>query len=185
MTTSTITKASIAAASAACIAMGSAILGSAPAQAITLSAPFTIDVSSGTFAGAIGNGTVSWESSALTGSGLEILKPGTGLLGLNLNFLGNSYTAASAIGFPNRPRLIFSNGSLFGVDYLFQVQGTPEFLGLDPLSNEVTNGVLGAPPVGSYAATVPTPALLPGLLGLSLAVSALRKRKAEETEVQI
>ncbi|UBF27053.1 PTPA-CTERM sorting domain-containing protein [Kovacikia minuta CCNUW1] len=184
MTTSTMTKVSIAAASAACIAMGSTVLTSAPAQAITLSAPFQINVSSGTFAGATGNGTVSWESTALTGSGLEILQPGTGLLGLSLDFVGNTYTAASAVGFPSRPRLVFSNGSLFGLDYLFQVQGSTEFLGLDPLSNEVTTGVPGAPPVGSYAAAVPTPALLPGLLGLSLAVSALRKRKAEETTTQ-
>ncbi len=125
-----------------CTALAMVDLDNRPLQGIALSASFVFNVSSGTFVGAEGSGTVLWKPDYVAGSGLEVLKLGAGFIALNLSFLGNTYLASSAIGFPDCPRLIFSNGLFCGLDYAFQVHNSSELIRFDPLSDAVTDAAI-------------------------------------------
>lgn len=184
MTTSTIVKKlSVAITGAACIALGTANLEAAPAQAAILSAPLSINIDLGSGPVSSTAGSVTFDDSFLTGAGLEFLTTGSGLQSLNLTLLGNDYTAASdprpASFFP---RLVFNSGTLLGVNFQFQELTTGTLIQLDDLTEQVFTATSG--PIGTYVTgaptAIPTPALLPGLIGLGISITTLRKRQAEK-----
>ncbi|QZZ23128.1 PTPA-CTERM sorting domain-containing protein [Leptothermofonsia sichuanensis E412] len=184
MTTSTVVKKlSVAAVGAACIALGSTSLKPSPAQAAILSAPLSINVDLGSGPVSSTAGSVTFDDSFLTGAGLEFLTTGSGLQNLSLTLLGNTYTAASdprpATFFP---RLVFNGGTLLGLNFQFQELTTGTLVQLDDLTQQVFTATSG--PIGTYAigtpTVIPTPALLPGLVGLGISVATLRKRQTEK-----
>jgi hypothetical protein len=128
---------------------------------------------------------VTFDSSFLKGSGIEALTTSSGLQNVSLTLLGNTYTAASDPRPDNLfPRAIFNNGALFGVNFQFKELTTNTLVQLDDITSQVLNA--GFTPLGSYTAgvpkEVPTPALLPGLVGLGMSIATLRKRQAEKAK---
>jgi len=192
---------SIAIAGAACITIGSAVTASS-AQALVITNNFRVDITSGTLANQSFFGNFRYDDASLTGSGLETLDPSNGLQSLSFNFLGTTYTQQSDAGYldasPDQyPQLSFQNGSLLGLDFLVSENpifanstvipgsikafgiGGPDFQALD---NDPAANSEGAVTYGIQA--VPTPALLPGLLGLGVGVLRKRRSVAKEQPVE-
>lgn len=141
---------------------------------------------------------------------LPIITPSNGLLNVTFNFLGNTYNQtndADYLGDPNNPpypRLYFENGSFLVMEFLVSENptfsnptnipgetyqfnltydpdlGQPFFRSRTrPTSDPDQLGMsLGTVTYGIQA--VPTPALLPGLIGLGIGV--IRKRRTEAKE---
>lgn len=201
-----ITGLSTAIAGAVCFAIGSALAASS-AQAIAITQNFRVDITTGSLANQSFFGNFRYDDAALTDKSLEIIDPvngnqiidsSNGLLDLSFNFLGNTYTQTSDGGFPDFPQLNFQNGAFQALDFIVSespfapnptvipglvfefgtgfdaTAGVPFFVALagDPNAPDVSFGTV------TYGVqAVPTPALLPGLIGMGIA--ALRKRKGE------
>ncbi|UBF27428.1 hypothetical protein K9N68_05630 [Kovacikia minuta CCNUW1] len=90
-----------------------------PAQTFSLTYNFTVNITTGTYAGNSYTGAFSYDNSNLTGSGLEFVSPTQGNLGVLFNFLNRTYTQAqdrdAVSGFP---RVYFRNGNLLGLSFL-------------------------------------------------------------------
>lgn len=189
---------SIAIAGVACVAIGSAVAPNS-AQATIITNNFRVDITEGSLAA---NqpffGSFTYDDATLTGSGFEALDPTNGSLKLSFNFLGNTYTekddAFYQVGSPAYPQLGFQDGVFQALDFLvsetsslpnptvipgstraFIISYDPKFGGpyFQTLADVPSEGSLGTVTYGVQA--VPTPALLPGLIGLGVGV--LRKRK--------
>ena len=145
---------------------------------------FKASPDSGSLTGQTFSGNVKFDDSVLSGSGEETVS----LSDFNFSFLGNAFTLIDdPLAFAQ-----FFNGDFLGVEY-----GTTDFQLLSGLdffdpalssindaffSYDVASGagfgdvsykLVATPP--TPPAAVPTPALLPGLIGMG--VAALRKRK--------
>ncbi len=181
MTTSTaVKKLSIAAVGAVCIGLGTACLEANPAQAASLSAPFTFSVPLGGST-QTASGTVTFDSTFVSPTGFDLLNPGNGLESLSLNLLGNTYTESASL-IPGAPVLFFQNGTISGLLFAFRELVTQDVVALIPGVNQVfTPQGSGTIDFGS-ATPVPTPALLPGLIGLGMGITALRKRQSEKSQ---
>ncbi|MCL6433985.1 MAG: PTPA-CTERM sorting domain-containing protein [Leptolyngbyaceae cyanobacterium HOT.MB2.61] len=179
MTTSVMQKLSVAATGAACIALGIASFEVSPAQAAILTAPFTVEVPVGTGT-ETGTGTVTFDSDFVSAIGLDVVNPVEGLLSLNLNLLGNTFTESSSAAFPILPALFFNDGAIAGLLFDFELAPGTQAL-LVPFTNQVftSAGGIGSVTFGEPTA-IPTPALLPGLVGLGMSIATLRKRQAEK-----
>lgn len=184
MTTSTaVKKLSIAAVGAACIGLGTACLEANPAQAASLSAPFTFSVPLGGST-QTASGTVTFDSNFVSPTGFDVLNPGNGLESLSLSLLGNTYTESASL-IPTAPFLFFRDGGIEGLLFSFQELTTNTRVTIVPFFNQVIAGGnlgdRGTIDFGS-ATPVPTPALLPGLIGLGMGITALRKRQSEKSQ---
>lgn len=134
----------------------------------------------------------------------QIINVSNGLIDVSFNFLGNTYTEASDLDFIGTdfdsptlaafPRLLFKNGSLLGLELV--VSNNPDLNPVIIPEPIIAFGILyenGAPFFGALAIPggprvsegtvtygvepIPTPALLPGLIGMGIAT--FRKRKRE------
>jgi hypothetical protein len=164
---------------AAGLSVGMAATWATQAQAISFF-NFTVTPDSGPLNGAVYTGNFSFDGSGLSNSGDESVA----LSSFNFSFLGNTYSEA------DDPFAIaaFFDGNFLGIDYSFS-DGTTAFSFLSGQFTQDINDaffsydIAAGPNVGagfgdvSYTA-VPTPALLPGLLGLG--VAALRRRQTEQ-----
>ena len=208
---------SIAIASAACVAIGSALTASS-AQAAIITNNFRVDVTSGPLIDQAFFGSFTYDDTALSDPNiltdpdvdLPIITPSNGLLNITFNFLGKTYNQtndADYLSDPNNPpypRLYFDNGSLLVMEFF--VSEDPSFSNPTDIPSEIyqfnfsydpnlggaffrsrtraaseldQSGMsLGTVTYGIQA--VPTPTLLPGLIGLGIGV--LRKRQAEAKE---
>jgi hypothetical protein len=171
--------ASLAVAAAAAVA-----LVSAPAQAATVNYNFSFTTVPG-FAPASstpGTGSFSYDDSLVTGGSFEFVP----VQNFVLNFLGNALTPAQGNG---STAVSFANGSFLGINFT-----TPRGFtlpGSSPTINKITlaENTAFVAAVGGLSSTsdiayarvtevIPTPALLPALVGFGAA--ALRNRKKEQ-----
>jgi hypothetical protein len=161
------------------LALSLCALNATQAQALSLY-DFTVTPDFGTLTGNTYQGNFSFDDSGLTSSGEEEVA----LLSFNfLNFLGRTYTQA------DDPSAIasFFDGNFLGIDYFFSdTDVTFSFLS-GVLTQDINDAffsydITAAPMsagTGNIAYTaVPTPALLPGLVGLGAAL-VRRKRRGE------
>jgi len=155
-----------------------------PAQAATVTYDFTINNLDGDLAGNSFSGSFTYDDALLTGSGSEYL----GVSSLLFNLLGTDYTEAD----DPFAEVAFFEGTFLGL--IFAV-GNP---GVDAISFAFVPGFFDASDAyftydftgstGKFGTgdiqyqVVPTPVLLPGLIGLGL--GALRK-KAEREESNV
>lgn len=192
---------SIAIVGAACMAIGSAITASS-AQAAIIDYNFQVDATTGNLAGQSFFGSFSYDDAALSDPSIQIIDSNTGnsiinatngLLNLSFNFLGNTYNQTSDSGYSEYPQLNFNNGSFEGLDYLVN-----SLVNSDPVKAFIITFDDGQPVFRAYDVVefgpstprlaegsvtyqrVPTPALLPGLIGLGIGV--IRKRRTEAKE---
>lgn len=182
---------SIAIVGAACVTIGSAVTASS-AQASTITNNFRVDITQGTLANQSFFGNFTYDDSFLSGTGFESLTPSNGFLNLSFNFLDNIYTQENDVDSPDFPEVAFQDGSLLGLGFVvsenlafpnptfipgsIRAFGTlgPDFQVLVDGKSDLDPDSLGTVSYGVQA--VPTPALLPGLIGLGVGV--LRKRRA-------
>jgi hypothetical protein len=196
---------SIAIAGAACVTIGSAVTASS-AQALVITNNFRVGVTQGLLTNQSFFGNFRYDDASLTGSGLETLNPSNGFQSLSFKFLGNTYTQSSDAGYldapPNQyPQLNFKGGSLLGLDYAVEslmssgsiasfvinydsIKGEPFFRAYDgsPFDSNTKSLAEGTVKYGIQA--VPTPALLPGLIGLGVGILRKRRSVAKEQAVE-
>ena len=154
---------------------------------------FEVLPDSGPLAGDRFSGQVEFDDSVLTGVGDETV----GLSDFSFSFLGNNFTPVDdPLAFAQ-----FFDGTFLGLDYIstdFQLLSgidifEPAFSSIDNtfFSYDIPSGagfgnisytVVTKPPTPPTAA-VPTPALLPGLIGMG--VTALRKRRKQEDALEV
>jgi len=184
-----------------------AVMTSSSAQAAIITNHFRVDVTSGLLEDQSFFGHFTYNDAALSDPTIQIIDPNTGnqiinssngLIDLSFNFLNNTYTQASDSGFPDFPTINFVGGSLQSLDYIVESLLNPEpirsfVITFDPfIQGSVFVGFDGVP-FGSQVVSfgtvtygvqpIPTPALLPGLIGLSVGV--LRKRRAADQAVSL
>jgi hypothetical protein len=178
------------------------------AQALIIAKEFRVDMTSGSLTGQSFFGSFSYDNAALTDPSLQIFDPFNGnllinemngLLSLSFNFLGDIYTQADDAGFPLFPQLNFSEGLFQGLDFIVTENpfapnprvipgSTFEFgTGYNPIDGSFFVAFAGDPDsldrsfgTVTYGVPIPTPALLPGLIGMGLA--ALKKRRDEASK---
>lgn len=195
---------SIAIAGVACVAIGSAVAPNT-AQAAIITNNFRVDVTTGSLANQSFFGNFSYDDDSLANTatqiidpnnGNQLINPTNGLLSLAFNFLGITYTEKSDSGYSQFPQLNFKDGLFQGLDYVVEASpsvvlpgsislfgtgydtasGGTFFVAYEGDPNDLSTPFSEGTVVYS-AQAVPTPALLPGLIGLGLSV--WRKRKAE------
>ncbi|MDX2242154.1 MAG: PTPA-CTERM sorting domain-containing protein [Leptolyngbyaceae cyanobacterium bins.302] len=186
-----------------------AVLSGSAAQAAIITNHFRVDVTMGLLEGQSFFGHFTYNDAALSDPAIQIIDPSNGnqiinqsngLIDLSFNFLNNTYTQASDSGFPDYPTINFAGGSLQSLDYIVESLLNPGpirsfVIAFDPLfGGPVFNGFDGSPfnpnsngllagPVTYDIQPIPTPALLPGLIGLSVGV--LRKRRSATQAVTV
>ncbi len=96
--------------------VGAIALSPTAVQAATFSSGFTVNVTTGPLVGTTGSGSLSVDTSTLSGSGLESLGVAQGLI-VNFSFLGNIFTQTDDNMFPTFPTVTFQNGQLLGLNY--------------------------------------------------------------------
>ncbi|NJL46693.1 MAG: PTPA-CTERM sorting domain-containing protein [Leptolyngbyaceae cyanobacterium SM2_5_2] len=171
--TSTLQKLSLAAG----IALSVTAINAPQAEAITL---FTFEVApdSGSLLGQTFSGDFSFDDSGLVGSGDETVA----LSDFNFNFLGFNYTETDAFD----SLAVFFDGQFLGIEYSFD-DGDVAFSFIPGFSavNEASfaYNIASGPNQGTGFGdvdynVVPTPALLPGLVGMG-AMALRRKRESE------
>lgn len=171
-------------------AVGAAAIGlvnladTKPAFSVTLSTvDFTYTYNSGPRSGITGAGFFSYDPSALTGVGAEQLSPSKGNLSVTITNLGGQIETQGPIGIPFAN---FLNGNPLGIQAEYVPPGASDnnrFFAIFNnilLARETSTGPYSRGIVTYTPRPIPTPALLPGLLGLGAA--ALRKRKQEQSE---
>ena len=182
---------SIAITGVACVAIGSAVAPNA-AQAAIITNNFRVDATTGSLANQSFFGNFSYNDAALSdpnipidpSNGNQLINLSNGLLSLSFNFLGKTYTEQSDSAQPDFPKLNFNGGLFQGLDFFVEASPSVElpssifaFTIQNSVFAEFTDNLpansLGNVTYGVQA--VPTPALLPGLIGLGVGV--LRKRK--------
>ncbi|MEQ8662168.1 MAG: hypothetical protein RLW62_15240 [Gammaproteobacteria bacterium] len=157
-------------------------------QAAPVSVDIFGEVTSGTFAGAIGSGTLSFDSDLVSGIGAETLTPQTGLT-VSLTFLGQVFTDVDDIDYPGFPELDFMDGVMVEFDYVVsEVNGTtltaidtPGVFGFNMLAvtqSEAPGGglMISGDLTVDETGAVPIPAALP-LCGAGLALLGALGRK--------
>lgn len=184
-----------------------AVLPSTAAQAAIITNHFRVDVTSGLLEDQSFFGHFTYNDAALSDPTIQIINPNTGnqlinatngLIDLSFNFLNNTYTQTSDFGFPAYPTINFANGSLQSLDYIVESLLNPEpirsfMITFDPvIRGSVFVGFDGVP-FGSQVVSfgtvtygvqpIPTPALLPGLIGFSVGI--LRKRRVAHQAVSL
>lgn len=171
--------------------------GSSSAQAASLTYDFAVNVGSGELVGKQYNGFLTFDDANITGVGAERINPSQGLA-VSFNFLGRNYAKSNDLGFPDYPIIDFFNGSLQGLSFLVldnalnpnlrqfaigsstrgsDAGGTYFIYGTSDFS--VMNGEGSVSYKQRNTVPVPTPALLPGLIGLGMA--AFRKRNQDQS----
>lgn len=179
---------SLTAGAIAFIALGSTLGAAQSAQAasfqtgvpLNISGNFTIEIIDeldGDFPGIeVGDtffGSFLIKNITLTGTGFE------SFLGVKLNFelpLGVDFSEQDDDDFPEFPQIGFDGGELFGLSFLTSANNQLLFLDGDYFDlTSLDSFIEGTVTYDAVTATpVPTPALLPGLVGLGMA--AWRKR---------
>jgi hypothetical protein len=162
---------------AAGVTLSALSLNASQAEAVTL---FTFEVipDFGPLAGNTYVGDFSFDDSSLTGIGDETVS----LSDFNFNFLGTTYTELD--GFSSLAA--FLDGKFLGIEYAFD-DGNVDFAFIPGFSavNEAffAYDIASGPNQGAgfgdvNYSVVPTPALLPGLVGMG-AMALRRKRQSE------
>lgn len=185
-----------------CVTIGSAVTADS-VHAAVINYDFRVDVADGPLANQSFLGNFSYDDAALSDPSIEIIdpingnqiiNPTNGLLSLSFNFLGQTYTAKSDSAFPDYPQLNFEAGLFQRLDYFVESVVNPNFVavfatGFNPKTNtSIFLSLTGDPnnlerstgTVSYNAQPIPTPTLLPGLIGLGIGI--LRKRRAEAKE---
>jgi len=179
---------------------------SSPAQALTITNKFRVNITEGPLVNQFFFGSFQYNDAALTDPSLEIIDPisgnqiindSNGLLDLSFSFLGNIYTQESDAGFPDFPQLNFRDGLFEALDFVVAeslaapnptvIPGSIfEFsTRFDPVFGSFFVAFEGDPSAPDFSfgsvtyevQSIPTPALLPGLIGLGIGV--FRKRKQQ------
>ncbi len=187
------------------------VFSSSPAQALTITNNFRVDITRGFLTNQSFFGSFRYDDAALTDPSKQIIDPdngnllindSNGLLDLSFNFLGNIYTQASDVGFPDFPQLDFKNGLFQSLDFLvFEEPFAPNPLIPGPITGFITaydfdldvpvflafaddpnlQKVVSSGTVTYGVQPIPTPALLPSLIGLGIGV--FRKRKQQDQNI--
>lgn len=101
----------------AALAAAAVCLG-APAHAIT-TIDFIGEILSGSFAGEVGIGTITFDETLLTGGGLEVLNSqNDASFLLTFEIFGQSFTGEDDVAFPDFPLITFDNGNPIGTDFV-------------------------------------------------------------------
>lgn len=162
---------------AAGVALSFAAINASEAKAINL---FTFEVApdSGSLAGNTYFGDFSFDDSGLTGVGDEIVE----LSDFSFDFLGVNYTETDSFS----SLAAFLDGTFLGIEYTFD-DGNVEFSFLPGFfavneavfAYEIASGSNQGAGFGDVNySVVPTPALLPGLVGMG-AMALRRKRQSD------
>ena len=77
---------------------------------------FTVEVTEGSLAGNTFTGEISYDESALTGRGQEILRWEDGLT-VRMTMLGETVTEFEDVDFPDFPQLLFVDGTLERLEF--------------------------------------------------------------------
>ena len=92
-----------------------------PVSAVVIVHSFSAEVPLGSpFAGETGTGTFSYDDDVLTGLGFESITPSTldGMLSIMFTILGQDFTEADDIDFPDFPQLDFFDGTPNFIDFV-------------------------------------------------------------------
>lgn len=195
-------------------AVALSVFSSSPAQALTITNNFRVDITEGSLANQSFFGSFRYDDAALTDPSKQIFDPNNGnllindsngLLDLSFNFLGNIYTQASDVSFPDFPQLNFQNGLFQALDFLvFEEPFAPNPVIPGPIIGFITGydfpgfapdvpvflAFAGDPSAAEIVSSgtitygvqsIPTPALLPGLIGLGIGV--FRKRRQQNQNI--
>ncbi len=159
------------------VALSVAAINAPQAEAISL---FTFEVApdSGPLAGNSYFGGFSFDDSGLVGAGDETVA----LSDFNFSFLGVNYTKTDG----NSPLAAFFDGTFLGIEYTFDsvdvdFSFTPGSSGVEEafFTYDIASGPNAGAGFGDVNySVIPTPALLPGLVGMG-AMALRRKRESE------
>lgn len=168
-----------------------------PAQAITFSFDFDVDIFDGPLMGQTFTGSASYDDSTLTGIGSEsVLATSVEFMFVDVNQNDANYDESDDIGFPLFPKVLFVDGTLLSLDFaveplkeglpddlvpsffnIFFEDGFQYDLGVDAQDNDRGFGF------GSVAYSTPTPVPEPtsvlGLLAVGAFGSTLKRKQKQ------
>jgi hypothetical protein len=183
---------------AVCLTMGSAI-ASDGAEAAIIKTDFQANLTTGSLAPQSFFGNFLYDDAAITGVGDETLDLSNGFLNLSFNFQGKIYTEKDDAVSPDFPQIVFKDGVLQGLDFgvyealsfpnpvvipgsvlsfvtTFAFPDTTSIFRVE--SSDSNNQISVSQGSITYSSQpIPTPALLPSLVGVGIGM--WRKRRAE------
>lgn len=152
-----------------------AVMEATPLQAATITYDFKADVTSGSLSGQTFAGFLSYDDSALTGVGSELLGPADELK-VRFNFLGAIYTEENEVEFPDFPLTNFNNGVFEGLDFF--VNDSPTIFGIN-LDEFNYRGETVGNVTYTRSEPVPEPGTMVGLVTLGLGGLFLKKTRSK------